>query len=130
MTTTPTTFPWSVLINPDWYDDPADTGFAWSGEASGYEDAVNQALAACWSDNDRDDSAPTYDPDLPAQDGFTVFSADIDFRELAAGYVRARRRAAGFSAGSGDRGLLGLLKDSRDAYARLDAAFKTSGRDA
>lgn len=129
MSDAPVTFPWSVIINPDWYDDPADTGFAWSGEASGYEDAVNKALAECWSTNGRDDPAPTYDPRTDYQAGFQVFDADIDFRELAADFIRARRLAQAL-ANANDSGLLQAFPAVRAASNRLDAAFVASGRDA
>lgn len=128
MADNPATFPWFVIVNPDWYDeDEGDAGYAWSGEASDKTDAVNQALAACWSDNDREDddgqpeAPPTYDPDAPGifgqPDGFTIYAADIDFRELAADVIRARRSYFG-------------MRPLTAALNRLDAAFRASGRDA
>ena len=84
--------PWYVIVNPDWYDeDEGDAGYSWSGDAVDKADAINQALAACWSDNDRDDEPPTYDPRAHRQDGFSVYEATPDLHPLAAAVTRARQ---------------------------------------
>lgn len=97
---TATRLPWAVIINPDWYDeDEGDAGYSWTGEAEDCADAINQALAACWADNDREDDEgrpevpPVYRPREHMQDGFTIYQAEPDFRALAVKVAKARRTA-------------------------------------
>lgn len=97
---TPPRLPWLVIVNPDWYDEnEGDAGYGWSGEAADRADAINQALAACWADNEREDdngepeAPPTYQPGEHMQDGFTVYQAEPDFHALARTLSKTRDSA-------------------------------------
>lgn len=46
---------WRVIIDPPQYDDDDDNGYAWSGPAANYDEAVANACAACSIDNTDDD---------------------------------------------------------------------------
>ena len=71
--------PWYVVLSPEFYDDPHDTGFAWLGWATDEEDAIAQALEDCHITNDREpeDYADDVDPDAAK-----VHVAGIDFRRF------------------------------------------------
>lgn len=72
--------PWYVNVSPEFYDDPADTGFGWEGWAVDEDDAIAQALVACHRINDREDEQ--YDEDVDP-DAAKVHVAEIDFRRFA-----------------------------------------------
>lgn len=67
-------------MSPEFYDDPADTGFGWEGWAIDDADAIAQALEECHVTNDRDPEV--YADDLD-RDAAKVHVAEIDFRRFA-----------------------------------------------
>lgn len=75
---------WAVLIWPDWYDDPDDTGYYWVGDAASEAEAVAHACANCDIDAGHTDDDPhlagVYEPTDP--ETVKVIEAGPDYRHL------------------------------------------------
>lgn len=72
----PHVIPWFVIIWPDQYDDAADTGYGWEGEASSRDEAVRLACKECEKINE-------WEPDAVDPETVKVIEAQPDFLKIA-----------------------------------------------